>query len=164
MDGPRYVANFTERTVKAGSVPLPGNDDHRGSVGILPSVMSYVAVSPFCNNQKDHRLTAKQGKGIHPDQRVPEKPLNMTQPTPQRVNAAGTHHYTKVGSSPHMYIICCLQSSISPASPEGLILDGRHSVITSRLSFRIASSAQIIVFLFYSVHCCNIYPPRHFIP
>ncbi|KAI0767892.1 hypothetical protein BC629DRAFT_1442487 [Irpex lacteus] len=78
MDGPRYVANFTERTVKAGSLPLPGNDDHRGSVGILPSVMSYVA-----------------GKGIHPDQRVPEKPLNMTQPTPQRVNAAGTHHYTK---------------------------------------------------------------------
>ncbi|KAI0701335.1 hypothetical protein BC835DRAFT_241001 [Cytidiella melzeri] len=77
-DGQRYVANWKEREVKTGSFPLPGNDDHRGSEGLLASVMSFVA-----------------GKGLNPDPRVPEEILNKTQPTPQRVNAAGTHHYTK---------------------------------------------------------------------
>lgn len=38
----------------------------------------------------------KQGKGLDPDPHVPEHPQNKQQPTPQRVNAAGTHHYTKV--------------------------------------------------------------------
>lgn len=59
-------------------IPLPDNDDNRGSEGFLPRVMSFIA-----------------GKGLNPDPHVPEKPLNMTQPTQQRVNQAGTHNYTK---------------------------------------------------------------------
>ncbi|KAI0087337.1 hypothetical protein BDY19DRAFT_907522 [Irpex rosettiformis] len=78
MNGPYYTAKWTPQEVKPGSVPLPGNEDHRGSVGLLPYVMSFIA-----------------GKGINPDPRVPEHPLNKTQPAPQRLNAAGTHFYTK---------------------------------------------------------------------
>lgn len=99
MTGPRIVANVdTERPPKPSQLPLPGNDDHRGSEGILARAMSYVAVSFYTCVRLvvaiDH--SQKQGKGINPDPHVPEKPLNKQQPAPQRINAAGTHHYTKV--------------------------------------------------------------------
>ena len=124
LDGPFYTANWTERTVKPGSVPLPGNDDNRGSVGLLPSIMSYVAVSIYSLSAlRSQELTfqcTKQGKGMNPDTRVPEKPLNMTQPTPQRVNAAGTHHYTKV-CYVEIDAQCALVYLFPPAAPKGLV-------------------------------------------
>lgn len=46
MTGPRIVANVdTDGPVKPSFLPLPGNDDNRGSEGVLARTMSYVAVS-----------------------------------------------------------------------------------------------------------------------
>jgi hypothetical protein len=63
----------------AAQIPLPGNDDNRGSEGIVGRVMSVVA-----------------GRGLYPNGRAPENPGNIQVPPQQRTNEAHTHFYTKV--------------------------------------------------------------------
>ena len=80
--GPRLVLmnSFVEPTNLAEAhVPLRGNDDNRGSEGIVGRIMSFVA----------HR-------GLFPDGKVPEHPENIQVPPQQRINASHTHFYTKV--------------------------------------------------------------------
>lgn len=71
-----YVA---ETPAGPPQIPLPGNDDNRGSEGVVGRVMSVVA-----------------GRGFFPDGKAPEHPTNIQVPPMQRTNAAHTHFYTKV--------------------------------------------------------------------
>ncbi|EKM58048.1 uncharacterized protein PHACADRAFT_88807 [Phanerochaete carnosa HHB-10118-sp] len=59
-------------------IPLPGNDDNRGSEGAKAGLMSAAA-----------------GRGANPDGKVPKEPGNIPQPAPQRRNEDGSQ-YTKV--------------------------------------------------------------------
>ncbi|GJE96556.1 hypothetical protein PsYK624_127530 [Phanerochaete sordida] len=83
-DAPRLVTTgrggVEPTRESAPRVPLPGNNDNRGSEGVVGGVMSAVA-----------------GRGVDPDGKVPEKPNNIQQPAPQRRNEDGSH-YTKAGN------------------------------------------------------------------
>lgn len=78
--GSRLVltSNYIEAPRGPAMIPLPDNDDNRGSEGVVGRVMSAVA-----------------GRGLHPDGKQPEHPKNIQVPPQQRVNAAHSHFYTK---------------------------------------------------------------------
>lgn len=81
--GPRLVGtgdgSVEESNAGKPQVPLPGNDDNRGSEDLTGSIMSAVA-----------------GRGTNPNGKVPKDPKNVQEPAPQRRNDDGSH-YTKAG-------------------------------------------------------------------
>lgn len=109
-NGTRLVltSNYVEPPRGPAHIPLPNNDDNRGSEGTVGRVMTFIAVSRvyleagMCSCHE-----SCQGRGLHPDGKQPEHPTNIQVPPQQRTNAAHSHFYTKVSScvALHQHIV-----------------------------------------------------------